>query len=201
MTADCAAAAAVVQWYEDECQRAFSLHKARVVREQALTRRLYPSMPLPPFLKRGRTSPLPEVRLEAQPENLSGVPGGLAAEEERAATLHFLTGELLPELYQDLLAAMRIGRGRLLLPPETSPQEDWGRRKRKAEHLLATLMIKRRKLHHHSLQTGQQQQPAALPCSLSEPAVENMIKLSLAAALSKQARKAAQAVEPEDDDE
>lgn len=107
-------------------ERPYALHKARSLTQARMVHQRFPCIPLPSYL--AHRWPTPEAGcggdkegLEACPD-LHGLPGvgmvrmhaegdegpSAAAEEERLATLRFVTVNLGAELYLELLKALQL---------------------------------------------------------------------------------------------
>jgi ankyrin repeat protein len=106
----------MLQWWERALQRAYVLHKARTLHEDAATRQQAPAAPVPAYLSArvqgGKR--LPHVHIQASGgsggRRTRGAArriaerGGEAKEEEMCAMVGFVVKDLSAELYIELLA-------------------------------------------------------------------------------------------------
>jgi hypothetical protein len=109
-----------VQWWEGELQRAYVLHKARTLHEDAATRQQAPAAPVPVYLsprvQGGKR--LPQVEVGARQQEEAGTRGaakrGTAEEgqekvedgEEVCAMVGYVVKDLGAELYTELLQGL-----------------------------------------------------------------------------------------------
>jgi hypothetical protein len=106
----------VLQWWEDELQRAYVLHKARTLHEDTATRQQAPAAPVPAYLSArvqgGKR--LPHVQIQARggsggrrtrgAARRTAERGGEEKDEEMCAMVGFVVKDLAAELYTELLA-------------------------------------------------------------------------------------------------
>lgn len=100
-----------LQSWEGEQNRAYSLHRARCVREDGTCRVQAPAAPVSAYLRQRveRKRPLPRVALQrgratrASTKRGMGAAGGEVSEEEKDAMIDYVTHDLAPELYIELM--------------------------------------------------------------------------------------------------
>jgi hypothetical protein len=107
----------VLQWWEGELQRAYVLHKARTLHDDAATRQQAPAAPVPAYLS-ARVTPgsmLPSVQVVAIDEageegaaKREREEGGQAKEEEMCAMVGFVVRDLDGHLYTELLEGPKL---------------------------------------------------------------------------------------------
>jgi hypothetical protein len=108
--------ACVVQWWEDEPQRAYVLHKARTLHQDTTTRQQAPAAPVPAYLsprvQGGKRLPQVEVAV-GRPDRQgtrAAQEGRQAKEKEKdeevCAMVGYVVKDLAAELYTELLQGL-----------------------------------------------------------------------------------------------
>jgi hypothetical protein len=104
---------AYVQWWEGELQRAYVLHKARTLHEDAATRQQAPAAPVPAYLspRVQGGSVMPQVDIRGRggsggPRTRAAANRGGEDEEAICAMVGYVVKDLAAELYIELLQGL-----------------------------------------------------------------------------------------------